>query len=70
MVTLNSPKTTDIEFYAICKPVNLEPRNSEFITTIEDSNAELQITERFQKLSINVNNPSVSHDCCQLPNIE
>ena len=70
VVTLNSPKTTEIEFYAICKPVNLEPRNSEFITTIEDSNTESQKIEHLQKLSINVNIPSVPHDCCQLPKVE
>ena len=70
VVTLNSPKTTEIEFYAICKPVNLEPRNSEFIITIQDSDAESQITENFQKFAINVNIPSVSHDGCQLPKIE
>ena len=69
VVTLNSQnKTTEIEFYAICKPVNLEPRNSQFIITIED--AESEITEHSQKFSINVNIPSVSHDCCQLPKIE
>ena len=32
---LNSMKTTEAEFFSICKPINLEPRNPELTTTIE-----------------------------------
>ena len=67
---LNSMKTTKAEFYAICKPINLEPRNPELTTTIENYNAESKITENSQKDLKNITISSVSEKCCPLPQIE
>ena len=65
---LNSMKTTKAEFYAICKPINLEPRYPELTTTKEDYNAKR--TESSQTNSKKIIISSVSEKCCPLPQIE